>query len=94
MNKYEAMIIIRPDLSEADKKALLGHIGDVVSKVEGKITQSSIWAERKKLYFPIKKHQEGVYYLLNFDVDPSKIKDIKLAYRLNEDILRVLITRQ
>ncbi len=93
MNKYEAMFIIRPDLSEEDRKTLLGQINDVVSKNNGTVLSGSIWSERKKLYFVIKKYREGVYYLLQFDADPLTVKDISHAYGLNENILRVLITR-
>lgn len=93
MNKYEGMFIIKPDLSEEDRKTLLGQINDAVSKNNGKVSSGSIWSERKKLYFPIKKYREGVYYLLQFDAGPLTIKDINQVYGLNENILRVLITR-
>ncbi|HLD83095.1 MAG TPA: 30S ribosomal protein S6 [Candidatus Omnitrophota bacterium] len=94
MNKYEAMMIIRPDLSEEQRKELFSQISEVVSKFEGKVTQADIWSEKRKLYFTIKKHQEGAYYLLNFAAPPLKIKEIRQAYKLNEFILRTLITRR
>ena len=93
MNKYEAMIIIKPDLSEEEKKALFGQISDAITKSEGKVNQANIWSERRKLYFPIKRQNEGVYYLVNFDAAPSAIVQIRLTYTLNENILRALITR-
>jgi small subunit ribosomal protein S6 len=94
MNKYEAMFIVKPDLSEEEKKALFNQIGDAVTKNQGNISGSSVWAERKKLYFPLKKQHEGLYYLMNFSLPPLAIKDIRHAYKLNENILRVLITKQ
>jgi len=92
MNKYEAMFIIRADLSEEEKKTLLGQIDDAVIKNNGSISSSSVWAERKKLSFPIKKYHEGTYYLLNFSVAPSAIVNIRDIYKLNENIIRLLIT--
>jgi len=92
MNKYEAMIIIKPDLSEDEKKTLLAQINDAITKSEGKVSQANIWSERRKMHFPIKKQHEGVYYLVNFDVAPSAIVQIRHTYTLNENILRVLIT--
>lgn len=94
MNKYEAMLIIRPDLSEDDKKALYNQIGDTVAKNNGTPTQAGVWTERRKFYFTIKKYQEGSYYLMNFAAEPDSIARIKQAYKLNENILRVLILRQ
>ena len=93
MNKYEAMFIVKPDLSEDDKNNLFGQINDVVTKNSGVITQGAPWGEKKRLVFPIKKYSEGVYYLLNFSSNPLAIKDIRHAYKLNESILRVLILK-
>ncbi|MFA6358354.1 MAG: 30S ribosomal protein S6 [Candidatus Omnitrophota bacterium] len=93
MNKYEAMVIVRPDLSDEDKKTLFKQIDDAVIKNGGQITSSGIWAERRKLYFPIKKFMEGVYYLAAFSAQPEAIKELRNIYKLNENILRVLFTR-
>ena len=93
MNKYEAMFIIKPDLSEDERKALYSQISDTVSKNSGAVTNTSVWAERRKLYFPIKKCKEGTYYLAAFDLDPAAVTKIRHAYNLNENILRVLISK-
>jgi small subunit ribosomal protein S6 len=92
MNKYEAMFIIKPDLSEDDKKSLFSQISDVITKSNGTVSTSSIWAEKRKLYFTIKKYREATYYLVNFSLSPQDITKIRQAYKLNENILRVLIT--
>ena len=93
MNKYEAMLIIKPDLSDEDKKILFKQIDDAITKNSGQISQSAIWAERRKLYFPINKFQEGVYYLVVFTALSQAIKEVRNIYKLNENILRVLFTR-
>lgn len=93
MRKYEAMFIIKPDLSEDDKKILFAQINDTVTKNKGNVLQGGIWSERRKLYFPLKKYREGIYYLMNFSIpDPIAIAQIRQTYKLNENILRVLIT--
>ncbi|MFH0912677.1 MAG: 30S ribosomal protein S6 [Candidatus Omnitrophota bacterium] len=93
MKKYEAMFIIKPDLSEDEKKALFDQIGEVVTKNNGNVASGAIWSEKRKLYFTIKKCHEGVYYLLNFNVLPEAIANMTHAYQLNEHILRVMITK-
>jgi len=94
MKKYEAMFIVKPDLSEEDRKTLFNQINDIIVKNKGNLTQSGIWLERRKLYFAIKRFQEGTYYLANFALDPAAISEINRAYKLNEHILRVLITKK
>ncbi len=91
MKKYEAMFIVKPTLSEEERKALFSQIDDTVVKNNGGVLKSGLWSERRKLFFPIKKHQEGVYYLMNFTLDPAAIAKIRHAYKLNENILMDLI---
>ena len=94
MNKYEAMCIVKPDLAEEERKTLFSQINDAITKNQGSVTQASLWSERRKLFFPIKRQHEGLYYLVNFTMPPSALPKIREAYKLNDGILRVLITRQ
>lgn len=93
MNKYEAMFIVKPDLTEEDRKAIFNQINDVVNKNNGKVLSADIWSEKKKFFFRIKKYNEGLYYLMSFNIASTAIKEIRQAFGLNENILRVLITR-
>ncbi|MFH0763285.1 MAG: 30S ribosomal protein S6 [Candidatus Omnitrophota bacterium] len=94
MNKYEAMVIIKPDLSEEERNDLFKQLADTVSKNNGEVSSAAVWSEKRKLIFPIKKQQDGVYYLMNFTLAPQEIAQINRVYKLNENVLRVLITRQ
>ncbi len=93
MNRYEAMCIVRPDLSEEERKTLVGQLNDCITKNGGTVANASVWSERRKLYFKLGKYHEGVYYLLDFSVGPQAVKEIRQLYKLNENILRTLITR-
>lgn len=93
MNKYEAMVIIRPDLSEEDKKSLLSAISEAVAKNNGQVSEAKVWADKRKLCFPIKRQREGIYYLVSFSSPPEAIDKIKYAFKLNEQITRVMISR-
>ena len=80
MKKYEAMFIIKPDLSDEEKKALFNQIGEAVTKNNGNVIAASVWSEKRKLFFPIKRYREGTYYLLEFTLAPTSVKDINQAY--------------
>jgi len=92
MNKYEAMFVVKPDLTDENKKNLFDQIGEVIQKHSGKVASANIWAEKRKLTFKMKKCLEGSFYLVNFSIDPKEISEIRHLYNLNENILRVLIT--
>ena len=93
MNSYEAMFILRSNLNKDQMQELFDQINETFAKNKASVANSGIWAEKKKLYFPIKKCQEGTYYLVNFTSDAQAISKINRDYGLNDNILRVLITR-
>lgn len=91
MNKYEAMFIVKPELSEEERNTLLGQIKDVIAKNGGNVSAADLWSDKRKLTFKIKKHEEGFYYLVLFTAAADAITKIKYALNLNESILRVMI---
>ena len=93
MNKYEIMFIIKPDMPDEEKKSLFNQIGETVSKFEGKVSQAQVWAEKKKLYFTLKKHTSGLYYLMECLAPSQAVAKMSHAFRLNENILRFMFTR-
>jgi small subunit ribosomal protein S6 len=94
MNQYEGMFLVKGSLDEKNTNSIFDQIREIITKDGGKIISSRVWAEKQKLSFPIKKIQEATYYLVNFNLDPGLIEKIRQAYRLNANILRVLIIRQ
>ena len=92
INNYEAMFILQPNLSEAQGKEVFAQLDEAIIKNEGQIVTSGIWSEKRKLGYPIRKFQEGLYYLITFKAKPSAILKLRQIYKLNENILRILIT--
>ena len=92
MRKYEAMFILKPELKEDEVVTLAKNIAEPIIKNQGTVSESAVWAPKKRLCFPIKKYKDGIYYKINFSIEPKVIDTLKQAYRLNENILRMLIT--
>ena len=93
MYKYEAMFILKAELSKDEYQALFQQIQDAVTKNNGEVVKADIWSEKRKLYFTINKYREGLYYLMRFNIVPTMITPLTHTYKLNESILRVLISR-
>jgi len=101
MRKYEAMFILRPDLSKEKFSELTKKIHDLITKHEGKVISSQVWSENRKLVYPIRsrgatkqKFDHGTYYLMYFMLSPQKLSDLKFDLNLIEEILRWLIIRR
>ncbi len=103
MNMYEAMILIRPDLSEEERSLLFDKVREAISKKGGQIEMSDIWAEKKKLTFDIsstltsggvRRYNEALFYLVNFTIDSEAVTQLRGEFKLNDAIIRVLIVKK
>ena len=65
-----------------------------MAKHEAKVINNQVWMEKRKLTFPIKKKNEGSYYIVNFEGNGSTVSRIRGALTLHENILRYTIVKQ
>ncbi len=99
MKKYEGMFIVKPDLKDEEKNAVMKSIKEQIAKQQGRVTSDQVWAEKRKLAFDLfpvggqARFKEGMYYLVNFESEPSAISALKSNYGLNENILRSMILK-
>ena len=92
MKNYEALFVLKPGQEDSIKK-VTASIADSIKKNKGNIIKEDNWGKRT-LAYPIKKHQEGVYYKLNFSIDSLSIENLNRTYKLNSGILRTLIIKR
>lgn len=90
--KYELLYIVHPDLENT--------IGEVTEKVtgfinrrKGKVLKEDNWGKRK-LAYKIQKQDFGIYVLVDLEVDTQELKAIDRDIRLQEEVMRHLITRK
>lgn len=93
MKNYEGMFLFKPDLTKEGLDKVLSQVQEILAKHKGSPEQINEWG-RQRLSYPIRKYKEGVYYLINFHIDPDAISKIKRSFGLNESILRTLIVKQ
>ena len=91
MNKYELVYIVDAHMTQEVKDEINKQVVDTVAKAEGRVINSSVWFERQRISFPIKKIQDGTYYLVNWEGDGAASIKIRPSLRLNERILRFQI---
>lgn len=93
LRKYELVVIVDAKLSAEEKKNVAKEASEAVSKAGGKVINVQLWLEKHKFTFRIGKCDEGAYYLIIFESDASFVEKMSTALRLNEKILRFLITQ-
>lgn len=88
MKKYEAVIILNPNLSSKvdtflkDFEKLLGESSFSIIKVED--------IGRRQLSYSINNHNKGHYLIFNIEGDSIKLIDIENKLKYNESIIRHL----
>jgi len=93
MNFYETIFVCSPLLNEEDIDALIEKVKGLISKESGEIKNVNKWG-KKKLAYPIKRHREGYYVILEFHSPPEKIKELENLYRVTDKIIRYLTIKK
>ena len=92
MNNYETIIIINPNLDEAECAAVTEKFTEMISK-EGKVDSTEVWGKRK-LAYPIQKNSEGYYVLINFSSNPEFIDELNRVYNITDEIIKHIIVKK
>ena len=90
MKQYEIMTILKADLKESGARDASNSIKDLITSKGGKILNSDFWGKRKFAY-EIDHDTEGFYEVVNFNVEPSVIPELKQSLNYNEGLVRYLI---
>lgn len=93
MNSYYLTLVLKSDLEEKERKALLDSISKKVSGTEGKIVKEDLWGVRS-LAYPIKRKTSGFFAHFEISADPKDVKGLDKTLRVEEDILRYLLIRR
>jgi len=91
VNSYECLFLIDPTKASTDMDGIKGQLHGTLEKYGAQILASRKWDDRK-LAYPIRGHKKGVYHLTFFKADSRKMSEIDHDFRLNEFILRHLIS--
>jgi len=92
LRTYEVMVILDPSLEERTVGPSLDKYLNVIRKDGGSVESVDIWGRRRMAY-EIKKHQEGIYAVVNLTAEPDSVKELDRQLTLNESILRTKVIR-
>lgn len=94
MAKYELVVIFDPFLQETETTAQVDRVKESITKRGGEITNVDVWG-KKRLAYDINKKPEGFYVVITFEgeLEGTSVAEIERAMRLNESVLREMVTR-
>ena len=89
---YELVIVVDPEVGDDGLPAIVERVNNFIQERGGTINNVDQWGKRR-LAYPIKRHNEGYYVITHFSFDPQVIRALEGSLDLAEDLLRHLVTR-
>ncbi|MEQ1569103.1 MAG: 30S ribosomal protein S6 [Myxococcota bacterium] len=91
-HEYETIIIVRPDIDDTAVFGIAEKVEAIVLGANGHVLDREDWGKRK-LSYPIAKHQRGHYLRLNFLCGPSLVAEIERRIRNDDQVVRFMTLR-
>ena len=88
MNKYESVVIINPNVDEEGVKALVEKFSALINN-DGKVEKVDVQGA-KKLAYPIKKNEEGIYVVYTYEAKTSLIAELERNYRITDEVIKFM----
>ena len=93
MAKYEILYIIRPNIEEEAKNALVARFDAILTDNGATVVESKDW-EKRRLAYEIQDFREGLYHIVNVEADNDvALNEFDRLSKINTDILRYLFIK-
>ena len=92
MSKFEAVILLSPDLSSANLKKQEDSFNKLLIGLDGSVFSKEDWGLRS-LTYKIKNFKKAFYKFYQLEIEGSKIQNIKKNINQNEQIIRHLFVK-
>ena len=92
--KYEILYIIRPDIGDDQKEAVVERFDSILTDNGAEITKSEYWSKNRNFAYEIEDYTEGDYYVVELSsTNTDAINEFDRQARINDGILRHMIVR-
>lgn len=92
MRAYEILYVIRPDIEEDAKKALVERFDNLLTSNGAEIVESKEWGKRR-LAYEINDYKEGFYQIIKLNSEVDATNEFERLAKISNDIIRHMIVR-
>ncbi|NBO93087.1 MAG: 30S ribosomal protein S6 [Planctomycetia bacterium] len=92
-NVYECMFLLDTNKIAGDEAGTIKQLQGLVERNHGEVLSSRRWLESSKLAYPVQGQKRGLYVLTYFRCEGQYMSDLETDFRLNETVLRFMITK-
>ena len=91
--KYEITYIIKPDVDDEAKKAIIDKYTKVIADNGGEMVEAKDWGKRRFAY-EIDKYREGSYYIMTFTAeDAAAVNEFARLSKIDDSVLRSMTVK-
>lgn len=93
--KYEIMYIIRPNIDEEAKTALIERFDAILKDNGAEVIESKDW-EKRRLAYEMNGYREGIYHIVKVTSPSSAaaVNEFDRLAKINDDIIRHMIVKE
>ena len=92
MRKYELMYIIRPNIEDEAKKALVERFNSILTDNGAELLDSKEWGKRR-LAYEINDFRDGFYQIMHVNAEAVAINEFDRLAKISEDIIRHIVIK-
>lgn len=89
MRQYETGFVLSPALSEEETTQLVQQMAEIVAQKKGRMVKQDVWGKRR-LAFPIKRFQEGVYVFFTYDGPGDVAGELERKFKQTDAVIRFM----
>lgn len=93
MRKYEIMYIIRPNIDDEGRKAVVERFNNILTENGAEITSVKEWGKRR-LAYEINDFRDGYYMIVNVMSQPKAVQEFDRLAKISEDITRHIVVKE
>ncbi|TDM16193.1 30S ribosomal protein S6 [Macrococcoides canis] len=93
MRNYEIMYVVRPNIEEDAKKALIERFEEILTSNGAEIIESKDWGKRR-LAYEINDFKEGFYQIVRVKATDEATNEFDRLAKINDDIIRHIVIRE
>lgn len=89
MRQYETGFVLSPTLSEEETTQFVQQMAEIVAQKQGRMVKQDVWGKRR-LAFPVKRFQEGVYVFFTFDGPGDVAAELERRFKQTDAVIRFM----
>ena len=93
MYSYETLVLLRPELPEAQVRETIDRAKHLIEGQQGSISETQDWGMRD-LAYPVAKNNRGYYFLLRYNANPEVVWEFERTLKIADEVMRFVSVRQ